>query len=269
MKSENHPRKRPRQARAQATVEAILEATVQILDREGLDAATTTRIAEVAGVSIGSLYQYFSHRDAILNALQDREFERALTLMGEILVEGNLNQNPRAVVTAVVRGLAKLYRAAPGLHRVLTIEGLRVAMADHVHAFDLRVVGIVRQFLAASGATIRRRNVDAAAFVAFQSVRAIMLSCLLERPPGLDEDALVVEVVDLVMRYLVADEESVVVGDAGGQDRPLAVEAGQALDHRYASGEVKQGVGPGAAEDVQGCEGDGPARVARRRVPLA
>src|SRR4051794_26717233 len=110
----NEPRKRPRQARAQATVEAILEATVQILDREGLEAATTTRIAEVAGVSIGSLYQYFSHRDAILNALQDREFARALTLMQEILGQGNLDQTPRATVTAVVRGLARLYRVAPG-----------------------------------------------------------------------------------------------------------------------------------------------------------
>ncbi len=71
-------RKQPRQARSQATVSAVLEATVQVLEREGVDAATTTRIAEVAGVSIGTLYQYFSHRDAIFNALQDREFERAL-----------------------------------------------------------------------------------------------------------------------------------------------------------------------------------------------
>ncbi|MBV9949075.1 MAG: helix-turn-helix transcriptional regulator, partial [Myxococcales bacterium] len=64
-------RKRPKQARAQATVSAILEATIQVLEREGLEAATTTRIAEAAGVSIGTLYQYFSHRDAILDALQD------------------------------------------------------------------------------------------------------------------------------------------------------------------------------------------------------
>ena len=85
LRATTSPRKLPRQARAQATVGAILEATVQILDREGLEAATTTRIAEVAGVSVGSLYQYFSHRDAILNALQEREFERALVLMQRVL----------------------------------------------------------------------------------------------------------------------------------------------------------------------------------------
>jgi AcrR family transcriptional regulator len=119
--AKNQARKRPRQARAQATVNAILEATVQILDREGLEAATTTRIAEVAGVSIGSLYQYFSHRDAILNALQDREFERALMLMQELLGDGNLARTPRETVTAVVRGLARLYAISPGLHRVLAM----------------------------------------------------------------------------------------------------------------------------------------------------
>ncbi|MGA7119985.1 MAG: TetR/AcrR family transcriptional regulator [Polyangiaceae bacterium] len=196
-------RKRPRQARAHATVNAILEATVQVLDREGLDAASTTRIAEVAGVSVGSLYQYFSHRDAILDALQDREFERAIRLMQDVLADGNHSQTPRETVTAVVRGLGRLYAASPGLHRVLAIEGLRVAKADRVHAFDMRVLAIIRRFLAASRAPMRRPNVEAAAFVAFHSVRATMLANLLERPPSVGEEALVEELVDLVLRYLV------------------------------------------------------------------
>jgi AcrR family transcriptional regulator len=196
-------RKEPRQARAQATVHAILEATVQVLDREGLEAATTTRVAEVAGVSVGSLYQYFSHRDAILNALQDREFERTLRLLQDVLANANLAKNPRETVSAVVQGLASLYRASPGLHRVLAIEGLRVAKAGRVHDFDSRVLAIVRHFLAATDAPIRRKNVDAAAFVTLQAVRATMLAHLLERPPGIDEPAIVDELVDLVLRYLV------------------------------------------------------------------
>ncbi len=197
-------RKQPRQARSQATVNAVLEATVQVLEREGVDAATTTRIAEVAGVSIGTLYQYFAHRDAIFNALQDREFDRALTLMQGVLSDGNLERTPRETVTAVVRGLAGLYRACPALHRLLAIEGLRVAKAERVYAFDMRVVAIIRHFLAATGAPVRRKNVDAAAaFVAFQSVRATMLATLLERPPGLSEAELIDEIADLVLRYLV------------------------------------------------------------------
>lgn len=199
-------RKEPRQARAQATVGAILEATVQILDREGLEAATMAHIAEVAGVSVGSIYQYYSHRDAILNALQDREFARSLALMQELLADGNLAQSPEQTVTAVVRGLASLYRASPGLHRVLTMEGLRVAKADRVHAFDLRVIEVVRHFLLATSAPMRPKNVEAAAFVVVQAVRATMLACLLERPPGLDEQTLIREVVDLVLCYLVRQD---------------------------------------------------------------
>jgi AcrR family transcriptional regulator len=199
----NTARKQPRQARAQVTVNAVLEATVQVLERDGVDAATTTRIAEVAGVSIGTLYQYFSHRDAIFNALQDREFERALALVEGILSSGNLERSPRETVTAVVRGLAATYAACPGLHRMLAIEGLRVAKAERVYAFDLRVIGIIRHFLSATRAPVRRKNLDAAAFVAYQSVRATMLASLLERPPGLGHEELIAEVADLVMRYLV------------------------------------------------------------------
>jgi AcrR family transcriptional regulator len=184
-------------------VNVILEATVRILNREGLDAATTTRIAEVAGVSVGSLYQYFPHRDAILAALQDRELARALELLETALADQNLRKTPRVTVSTVVKGLMVLYSRSPGLHRVLAIEGLRVTEADRVHAFDARVVAIIRHFLAATGSTVRRKNLDAAAFVAFQSVRATMLATLLERPPGLDEATLVGEMVDLVIRYLV------------------------------------------------------------------
>jgi AcrR family transcriptional regulator len=196
-------RNEPRQARSLATVNAILEATVRILDEEGLDAATTTRIAEVAGVSVGSLYQYFSHRDGILRALQDREFERAAALLEGVLVESNLRKKPRETVSAVVKGLMSLYSQNPGLHRVLAMEGLRVAKAERVHAFDLRVIAIIRHFLAATGSAVRRKNLDAAAFVAFQSVRATMLASLLERPPGVDATTLIDESVDLVLRYLV------------------------------------------------------------------
>jgi AcrR family transcriptional regulator len=204
-------RKLPRQARAQATVSAILEATVQLLERESLDAATMARIAEVAGVSVGSIYQYFPHRDAILNALQDREFERALSFIQATLADGMLTQSPRETVIAVVRGMVQLYRSCPGLHRVLAIEGLRVAEADRVHAFDRRVIEIVRHFLAASSVPILPKSAEAAAFVVFQSVRAIMLAYLLEHPPGLDEETLIREVADLLLRYLVRQDETPLV----------------------------------------------------------
>jgi AcrR family transcriptional regulator len=174
----------------------------RILDREGADAATTTSVAEVAGISIGTLYQYFSHRDAILDALQDREFERAVELMQRVLTTGSKGLG-RDVAREVIQGLLLLYAAAPGLHRVLALEGLRVTPTERVRAFDMRVVGVIRNFLAMSSLPIRRPNIDAAAFVVFQSVRASMLARMLESPPGLDDETLTEELTDMIFNYLV------------------------------------------------------------------
>lgn len=66
------PRKRPRQARAAATVDAIFEATIQILVLDGPARLTTTRVAERAGVSVGTMYQYFPHKQALFYAVNER-----------------------------------------------------------------------------------------------------------------------------------------------------------------------------------------------------
>jgi len=201
-------RKQPQQARSKATVTAVLDAMIRILDREGSDAATTTRVAEVAGISIGTLYQYFSHRDAILDALQDREFERAMALVQGVLGRAREQGLAEDIAREVIRGLLSLYAEAPGLHRVLAVEGLRVTPAHRVHAFDMRVIGVIRHFLSESRDPIRRRNLDAAAFVVFQSVRAAMLARMLESPPGVDDEALTEELTDMVLRYLVDERAS-------------------------------------------------------------
>ncbi len=69
------PRKTPRQARATATLDAILEATIQVLLVDGPHRLTTTRVAERAGVSVGTLYQYYPHKQALLYALNERYLE--------------------------------------------------------------------------------------------------------------------------------------------------------------------------------------------------
>src|SRR5881394_3122602 len=67
-----NPRKLPRQERARATIDALLTATAHVLVKEGFDRASTNRIAEAAGVSVGSLYQYFPSKEALVAALVER-----------------------------------------------------------------------------------------------------------------------------------------------------------------------------------------------------
>lgn len=69
------PRKTPRQARSAATVEAIFQATIQVLLTEGAPPLTTTRVAERAGVSVGTMYQYFPHKQSLLYAVLQQHLE--------------------------------------------------------------------------------------------------------------------------------------------------------------------------------------------------
>ena len=198
------PRNQPQQPRSRATVSVILDAAIRVLDREGLDAMTTSRVAEVAGVSVGTLYQYFAHREAIIEALQSRELERADSMLERLLKSPQPASN-RELSRMVVEELLRLYRAAPALHRVLAVDGLRVAPPERVLAFDARSVALVRAFLTMSGPRIRDANLEAAAFVIYQSVRATMLSYLLESPAGVDDHVLVAELTELIVRYLSAE----------------------------------------------------------------
>jgi AcrR family transcriptional regulator len=72
------PRKRPTQRRATVTTDAILIAVEQVLERDGLDGLTTNRVAAVAGVSIGSLYQYFPNKQALVRELHERYLAQTL-----------------------------------------------------------------------------------------------------------------------------------------------------------------------------------------------
>ncbi len=196
------PRKRPKQARSQATVRVILDGAIRVLDQEGPDAMTTTRVAEVAGVSVGTLYQYFADRDAILDALQDREFERATEMLKETLGRADFSTS-RQQARAVVAGLLRLYRDSPGLHRVLAIDGMRVAPQERVLAFDRKVIDSLRGFFELTPFGVKRDNKHAAAFVLYQSVRATLLAAILEEPAGVTDEALTDEVTDLVVGHLM------------------------------------------------------------------
>src|ERR1700751_5265402 len=79
------PRKVASQKRSRATVDALVEATARILVREGFDKASTNRIAEVAGVSVGSLYQYFPSKEALVLAVVERHQQQIMqTVRGEL-----------------------------------------------------------------------------------------------------------------------------------------------------------------------------------------
>lgn len=136
-------RKQPRQARSADLVAAILQAAVQVLATEGAERFTTARVAEKAGVSVGSLYQYFPNKAAILFRLQSDEWRQTTDMLRRILEDEALPplDRLRALVHAFLRSecaeaamrvalndAAPLYRDAPETHAAMA-EGDRIVLA--------------------------------------------------------------------------------------------------------------------------------------------
>jgi AcrR family transcriptional regulator len=139
-------RKKPQQARSRATIEAILQAAAHILGERGWEGLTTNRVAEVAGVSIGSLYQYFPHKLALVEAVRQRHFDDVLT----VLRAASDRQLPRARrIEALVDGMIGVHSRFPTAHRVLLEETPRAREAGLLHdrfaaKLHQRYEGIVR-----------------------------------------------------------------------------------------------------------------------------
>src|SRR5439155_9755170 len=99
------PRKNASQERSRATVDALIEATARILVREGFDKASTNRIAEAAGVSVGSLYQYYPGKEALVVAVIERHNQDLTALVRQTLAEVEsqpIEQATRQLVAAAI-----------------------------------------------------------------------------------------------------------------------------------------------------------------------
>jgi AcrR family transcriptional regulator len=196
------PRKRPRQARSKATVEAILEATAGILVKLGYEKATTNRIADAAGVSVGSLYQYFPNKQALVAALIDRHAEAMMSVMEAKLSDGARVPLPEAA-RDIVDAMIDAHRINPRLHKVLMEQVPSIGRMRRLREMSRRVESMVRTSLEARAHEIRRENLTLTAFVLVQAVESLTHVAVLERPDYLGEE-LKVEITDLIVRYLHA-----------------------------------------------------------------
>ncbi|ECP9614814.1 TetR/AcrR family transcriptional regulator [Salmonella enterica] len=119
-----NPRKMPRQARAAVTVDIIFEATLQLLIEDGLQRLTTTRVAERAGVSVGTLYQYFPHKESLVYALN----ERYLQALAE-KIEATCQRHQGSRVGEMVEALIDTYWRAK-TERVEVTRALYLSVAE-------------------------------------------------------------------------------------------------------------------------------------------
>jgi AcrR family transcriptional regulator len=203
-KPNTNPRKSASQRRSLLTVNTIVEATARVLMKEGYDRASTNRIAAVAGVSIGSLYQYFPSKEALVAAVSERHSQEVLQLMHNALAKVAtlpIEAAAREFVSAAIEG----HRVNPKLHRVLAEQIPRIGRLENVEAINREVHALIRGYLDAHRDEVDVADLDLAAFICVTTVEALTHTAVLHRPDILtDEKAakFVEEITDLVVRYL-------------------------------------------------------------------
>ena len=116
------PRKRPRQARAQASVDAIIDAAAHLLRERGWAAFTTNHVAARAGVSIGTLYQFFPGKEAVVAALAERTIRRHFDAVIDGLPAALARKTPEEALTLLVRRIVAMLGADRRLYAVLLRE---------------------------------------------------------------------------------------------------------------------------------------------------
>ena len=199
-----NPRKLASQRRSRATVDALIEATARILVREGFDKASTNRVAEEAGVSVGSLYQYFPSKEALVAAVMKRHNQELMQIVRDALAEVAaypMEQAARKLVTAAVNA----HRIDPKLHRVLAEQIPRTGQLENALAFNRETYDLFRAYLESHRDELRSVDLGLAAFVCVTSIEALTHAAVLHHSEMLSDEAmeaLINEATRLVVGYL-------------------------------------------------------------------
>jgi AcrR family transcriptional regulator len=194
-------RKSPQQDRAKITVDAILVATAQILTQEGYDKASTNRIADRAGVSIGSLYQYFANKDALMVALIDQHEAEMVAMVESKLT--NLNDAPIAVVLReIVSACIAAHAVNPKLHQVLAEQVPRRGQLKPSSPAEDRITELLRAFLDRHQHQIHPQNLDLTVFILGCTVESLIHTAMMQQPQLLQNNQLEQEITALLLSYL-------------------------------------------------------------------
>jgi AcrR family transcriptional regulator len=199
--SSAEPRKRPRQRRSNQTVERILAAAARIFDERGYRSTTTNHVADEAGVSIGSLYQYFPNKDALLVALAEQHLVEAAERFGRRLARLRDEQpDLRETVRSLVE-LAVALNDSSRLHAILFSDCPRTpALTQRLDQLTDVLVSEVSWHLertTGTGPDVRLR-----ARLVVAAVDAAVHEVVLREPPGSRRSAATAELVDLVVSGL-------------------------------------------------------------------
>jgi AcrR family transcriptional regulator len=198
------PRKAASQARSRATVEALIEATARLLVKEGYESTSTNRVAQIAGVSIGSLYQYFPSKEALVAAVIERHNDEMMQIVRRALSKvafSSIDIAARELVAVMINA----HRVDPKLHRILVEQTPRVGRLQNVERVEREATELVRVYLDAHQNELKVKDLDVASFFCVTIVEALTHAAVVRRPEVLSNDRvekLIDQITDLLTGYL-------------------------------------------------------------------
>jgi AcrR family transcriptional regulator len=196
------PRKSPTQARAKATVDAIIAAAAQVLIAHGYEGATTARVARRAGVSVGSLYQYFPNKDALVAALIERHAAELVATVRDVL-QRHSRATLEACVRAAIDATITAHRIDPRLHKILHEQVPRVGQLGRAMHASEDITQEIERWLRAHADELRPGLDPAVAAVVINTaLDAIAHKSVLERSTPLAGEVAANEAYALTMNYL-------------------------------------------------------------------
>ena len=199
------PRKAPCQARARVTIDAIVEASTQLLLERGYDRFTTARAAERAGVSVGSLYQYFPNKAALAAAVIDRACEAFLLALDHALAG-----RPRITLAECVRAIVDVilvsHQLAPDLHRIVIDLAPRIGVADKTDRVSRKMAEAIEAILRMHTDEIAPGiDLATAATIIETLLVALAHRAALAPPATARDDVIAGETTEMITRYLAVD----------------------------------------------------------------
>jgi len=194
-------RRRPKQLRSRLMVETIVEAARQVFAEQGFEAANTNQIAERAGISIGSLYQYFPNKDALILDVQKLHHEEVLaTVTGAMETTGSLPL--REAVRTIVAANLDMHLKSPQLHAAFE-EWIpaETKLVDRDRFRDT-MFAAVRDFLQRRPEVPRGAELDQVIFMVMNIVRSIMHAAMLKDGAAKNRDQILDGLTDSILGCL-------------------------------------------------------------------
>jgi len=197
------PRRRRRPARrsGEQIVAAILQGAEQLLERGGVEQITTNRIAALAGVSVGSLYQYFPNKEAIVCELALRLDLRALEAAGAH-VEAAAGRSLEESANITARAVLARQIGSPRLRRALQLDVPGRWLEGPREAIDERIGAMVARVLAEREAEIREGDRERMVFIIQHALEGVAEAAVARRPAYLEDEAFGEELAQLLFRFL-------------------------------------------------------------------